>query len=84
MLKFVKAAEVANDGGLQFVKQPTDTRLNGGELATLTHMVINRFLEGVDWDSVVDMYLSGLADQDDRALIQRAVKGLMQGGIAYA
>ena len=83
MLKFVAATEAANDGGMKFVKPPADTSLSGQELGTLTHMVINRFIESVNWEDVVSIYLGGLVDEDDKALIQRAVRVLMDGGIEF-
>lgn len=83
MLKFVAAAEVANDEGMKFVKAPGDTSLSGSELGTLTMMVLNRFHESVNWDDVVTIYLSGLCDADDLAIVQRAVKALVKGGIEF-
>lgn len=83
MLKFVQAAEVANAEGLD-LSTPEDTSLSGAELGTLTMLVLNRFMEQVDWDSIVSIYLSGLADQEDVALIQRAVKALVGGGVQFA
>ena len=83
MLKFVAAAEVANDEGMKFIKPPADTSLSGSELGTLTMMVLNRFLESVNWDDIVSIYLSGLCDADDLAIVQRAVKALVDGGIEF-
>lgn len=81
MLKFVSATEVANDVGVAF--KPTDSSLSSSELGTLTMMVVNRFMEQVNWDDIVSIYTSGLVDAEDMALIQRAVKALMAGGIEY-
>lgn len=81
-LKFVAATEVANTEGIQF-KRPSDTALTGNELGTLTMMVLNRFIEQVEWDDIVSIYLTGLVDDEDMALIQRAVKALVNGGLAF-
>lgn len=83
MLKFVQAAEVANAQGMKFVKRPNDTSLDSAELGTLTMMVLNRFMEQVEWDDIVSIYLAGLVGDEDMALIQRAVKALVAGGIEY-
>lgn len=82
MLKFVKAQEVANAASIEF-KRPTDSGLDGSELGTLTMMVLNRFIEQVEWDDVVSIYLDGLVDEEDLSLIQRAVKALIAGGIEF-
>lgn len=81
-LKFVKATEVAAENGVKF-KRPEDSSLSGAELGTLTMMVLNRFIESVVWDDVVSIYLDGLVDDEDKALIQRAVNGLVKGGVEY-
>lgn len=83
MLKFVEATEVANNEGMKFVKAPNDTSLSGAELGTLTMMVIHRFFEQVNWDDIVSIYLSGLCDGDDIAIVQRAVKALIEGGVEF-
>lgn len=82
MLKFVQAAEVANAQGVTF-KRPDQTGLSSTDLGTLTMMVVNRFIEQVEWDDIVSIYVSGLVDDEDMALIQRAVKALVEGGIEY-
>lgn len=82
MLKFVKATEVANEAGMKF-KRPEESGLSGADLGTLTMMVLNRFIESIEWDDVVSIYLSGLVDDEDMALIQRAVKALVDGGVEY-
>jgi hypothetical protein len=82
MLKFVKAQEVANAASIEF-KRPTDSGLSGSELGTLTMLVLNRFIEQVEWDDVVSIYLDGLVDEEDLSLIQRAVKALIAGGIEF-
>jgi len=83
MLKFVEATEVANAEKMKFVKPPKDTSLSGAELGTLTMMVLNRFMEQVQWDDIVSIYLSGLCDAEDIAIVQRAVKALIEGGIEF-
>lgn len=80
MLRFVTARDVTNEG--IDLSRPTKA-LDGEGLGFLTTLVIDRFLEGVDWDAVTSMYLTGLADADDIALITRAVKALMAGGVEY-
>lgn len=83
MLKFVEATAVANSAGMNFVKRPMDTSLDSQELGTLTMMVLNRFMEQVEWDDIVSIYLDGLVDDEDKSLIQRAVKALVAGGIEF-
>jgi len=82
MLKFIKAKEIANETGLKF-KAPEDTALTGAELGTLTMMVLNRFMEQVEWETITSVYLSGLVDETDMAIIQRAVKSLVDGGVEF-
>jgi hypothetical protein len=82
MLKFVAAKEVANEQGINLT-QPVDSGLSGAELGSLTMMVLNRFMEQVEWDDIVSIYLTGLCDSDDIALIQRAVKALVAGGVEF-
>lgn len=82
MLKFVKATEVANETGVT-LNRPLDSGLSATDLGTLTMMVLNRFMEQVKWDDIVSIYLDGLVDDEDKALIQRAVKALVDGGVEY-
>lgn len=82
MLKFVEAKDVANKAGVD-LKQPVDSGLSGADLGTLTMLVINRFMEQVAWDDIVSVYLTGLCDSDDLAIVQRAVRALMESGVEY-
>jgi len=82
MLKFVEAASVANTEGMKF-KPAENSSLSGEDLGTLTMMVLHRFMEQVDWANVVEVYLSGLVDTEDKALIKRAVSALVAGGIEF-
>lgn len=81
MLQFIKAQEVEN-AGITLTK-PQDSSLSGEMLGRLTMLVVNRFLESVEWDDVVSIYLAGLVDDEDEALIQRAVRVLMEGGVQF-
>lgn len=82
MLKFitVKEAEAALDAPLL---GRTGSSLTGAELAGLTQMVVDRFLKQVNWEDITEIYLSGLCGDDDLALIKRAVRALMDGGVSY-
>lgn len=82
MLRFVKAAEVANAEGMDLTT-PQDTSLSGAELGTMTMLVLNRFLSQVNWEDVAAIYLSGLVDEEDMGLIQRACRSLVAGGIEF-
>lgn len=82
MLKFVAAAEIEAQHAID-LSQPTSSGLSGAELGTLTMLVLNRFIEQADWDSIVSIYLTGLADDVDISLIQRAVKALIEGGVEF-
>lgn len=81
-LKFIAAQEVANDSGMEF-RRPSESALTGSEIGTLTMLVLHRFMEQVEWDDIVSIYLDGLVDDEDKALIQRAVKALVAGGVEY-
>jgi len=82
MLKFVKAAEVAAGTGLTLRKP--NGGLTGEMLGTLTMLTINRFLDAVEWEDIAVLYLTGLASDEDIALMGRAIRALMEGGVEIA
>lgn len=82
MLKFIEAKDAAAKVGVD-LNQPVNSGLSGADLGTLTMLVINRFMEQVAWDDIVSVYLTGLCDSDDLAIVQRAVRALMESGIEY-
>lgn len=73
-LRFIAGAE-----GKDF-KRP-EKSVSGAELGMLTTLVIERFIEQVEWDDVMSIYLTGLVDDEDLSLIQRAVKAIVAGGV---
>lgn len=82
MLKFIAAKDVAEQHAIDLAR-PKNKPVTGAMLGDLTMLVLNRFIEQVDWDAITEMYLAGLVDGEDLALIQRAVKALVDGGIEY-
>lgn len=60
-------------------KKPADA----ATLGALTMLVVNNFMAQVKWEDICEVYLSGLVDDEDMALIKRAVSALVSGGIEY-
>lgn len=80
MLNFTAAKDVSSES--VNLRRPNKS-VNGETLGALTMLVLNRFMEQVKWDDIVRTYLEGLVDDEDLALIQRAVRALVDGGIEF-
>jgi len=77
MLRFIAGQEVSKAIPL---RKP-EGGMSGEMLGQMTMTVIHRYLESVPWEDVVSLYLGGLADDEDVAIIARAVRALMAGGV---
>ena len=53
---------------------PTEGTLPDQTRDLLIDLVMTRFIEGVDWDGVTEIYLKGLVIPEDLEIIQGVVK----------
>lgn len=74
MLNFVAAAQASQEGFDH--KRPADDAgdLTPDELRNLTTLVIRRFIQQVEWESITDIYLGGLVSDADLELIKGFVR----------
>jgi hypothetical protein len=56
---------------------------SGDVTGTLAMIVLSRFLEQVEWDKVVEVYLSGIVDEDEMALIAWALRASVREGVEF-